>query len=198
MQMLRPGEHTRAHRSHRQFRSIRSPSGKRHWSRSTASVRLERARHLLRPVLGLARARQRVQQRRRPAFHLRNDLLCGDARARPSSRRGVRRQWRPAADERPEDIVGDAPLLIAQRSSPRSSWCHRDRPCGRRREDRRQTWSRFRIDACLHRSPARRRLHASRCWRSIADASGRRGAAAGQCPAARTDSTPRKNILASA
>ena len=62
MQMLRPGEHTNAHRHTGSF-LYHVAKGKRPFDHQWQSVRLVRARHLLRAVLGLARARKRLGER---------------------------------------------------------------------------------------------------------------------------------------
>src|SRR5262249_50878724 len=82
------------------------------------AVRLAGARHLLRPVLGLARACERVGERGRVSLHLQRP--AGDAIARPLSRGSVRRQWRAAAA--PRRTRAEATMrLVTHRSTVESA-----------------------------------------------------------------------------
>ena len=87
---LRPGEHTKAHR-HRQLH-LPGGQGQRLFHHRGPALRLDRARHLLRAVLGHARARQPVLERRRlPVLFQRS---AGHARAVAVPRRGAQGQRR--------------------------------------------------------------------------------------------------------
>ena len=94
MQLLRPGERTKAHRHTGSF-IYQVAKGRGHSIIDGKRFDWTGARHLLRPVLGLARARQRRRRRRRLPLHLQRP--AGDAGARALPGGSLRRQRRAAA-----------------------------------------------------------------------------------------------------
>ena len=94
MQLLRPGEKTKAHRHTGSF-LYQVRQGQRPLGDRRQALRLDRARHLLRAVLGPARTRQRVRHRRRLPVLLQRP--AGDERPRPVPRRGACRKRRSSA-----------------------------------------------------------------------------------------------------
>ena len=87
----------RAHQgasAHRQFH-LSGRQGERPLDHRRQALRLDRARHLLRALLGLARACECVRQRGCLPVHLQRP--AGDAVARPLSGGSLRRQWRATA-----------------------------------------------------------------------------------------------------